>query len=103
MNERRIMKYQMAKLTLQGVISVAVTGIVESLGALFLPKSNKKLRDNMRKVGQYVVSEIISGAIGSVVDSEVDGIKEYYDAKMSEGTEGMSDTDCCKGTKEEEA
>lgn len=84
MNERRIMKYQMAKLTLQGVISVAVTGIVESLGTLFLPKSNKKLRDNMRKVGQYVVSEIISGAIGSVIDSEIDGIKEYYDTKMED-------------------
>ena len=102
MNERRIMKYQLAKLTLQGVVSVAVTGIVESLGALFLPKSNKKTREKLAKVGQYVVSEIISGAIGSVVDSEVDGIKEYYDAKMSEGTEGMSDTGCCKRTKEEE-
>lgn len=56
--------------------------MVESLGALFLPKSNKKLRDNMRKVGQYVVSEIVSGAIGSVIDSEIDGIKEYYDTKI---------------------
>ena len=84
MNERRIMKYQMAKLTLQGVVSVAVTGIVESLGTLFLPKSSKKLRDNMRKVGQYVVSEIVSGAIGSVIDSEIDGIKEYYDTKMED-------------------
>lgn len=82
MNERRIMKYQLAKLTLQGVVSVAVSSMVESLGALFLPKSNKKLRDNMRKVGQYVVSEIVSGAIGSVIDSEIDGIKEYYDTKI---------------------
>lgn len=56
--------------------------MIEGLGTLFLPKSDKKTREKLAKVGQYVVSEIISGAIGSVVDSEVDGIKEYYDAKM---------------------
>lgn len=80
MNERRIMKYQLAKLTLQGVISVAVTSIVDSLAVLVLPKS-KGVREKAAKVGQYVVSEIVSGAIGSVIETEVDGIKEYYDSK----------------------
>lgn len=85
MDERRIMKYQMVKLTLQGVVSVAVSGLVEGLSALLIPKSNKKAREKIVKVGEYVVSEIISGAIGSVIDKDVDDIKEYYDA-ISEQT-----------------
>lgn len=89
MDERRIMKYQLTTLSLQGIVNVAVTSIIESLSKLILPKSSRKLSKNLSKVGSFVVSEIVSGAIGGVIEDEMDQIKNYY-SKMEENDEQSS-------------
>ena len=71
-NESSIMKRQLAKLSLQGVVYAAVTGAVESLSILLFPKCRK----SVSRVGTYIVSEIISGAIGEVISDDVDAIME---------------------------
>ena len=77
MNDKRIMKYELVKLALQGVVSVTMTGIVDGLSQMIFRKPIK--REKLVKIGNYIVSEIISGGISAVIDDEIDGIKEYYD------------------------
>lgn len=83
MNEKKVMKYEFAKLSLNAVIYVAVQSAIEGLATIFLPKSSRKAVQNLAKVGTYMVTEIVAGGLGSVVEEEVDGIKEYY-SKMEE-------------------
>ncbi len=76
MNERKLMGYELVKLTLQGVVLVAMSGIVDGLSQMIFRKPLGRRKDKMVKVANYVVSEIIAGGISAVVDKEIDGIRE---------------------------
>lgn len=79
MDEKKVMKYEFTKLSLNAVIYVAVQSAIEGLATMFLPKSSRKAVQNLAKVCTYMVTEIVAGGLGSVVEEEIDGIKEYYE------------------------